>query len=230
MHLGSMVGDGSAYHPDFGKPVPYKFESMPDDPDAQVKITVRRLIENALREYQSPIIEQCAAEALANGGGDPIQGVWAAVKPYIRFRQDYDIAQDLQVDDPRKRSIVETIIPPVAQAWLIKMRGAGVGDCDCFTGYAIALLLALGVPTYMCTVSAEGERPWEFSHIYIVAYPNGQRVPMDISHGPYPGWECPNLGRKREWPVSAEALRPSLVSVIALAAAAGGFLLWRRAA
>lgn len=225
MHLGE-----TAYHPDFGQPVSYQFEAMPDDPDAQVRITVRHLIENALAEFSSPIIQECAAEALRAGGGDPIYGVWLAVKPHMRFRQDFDIAADLQVDDPRKRSIVETIILPSWQAWLIKFRGQGVGDCDCFTGYAAALLLALGIPTYMCTVSAEGERPWEFSHIYIVAYPNGVRTPLDLSHGPYPGWECPNLGRKREWPVSAEALRPSIVPILALAAAAGGYLLWRHAA
>ena len=153
--------------------------------------------------------------------------MWAAIKPHIRFRQDFDIAQDLQSDDPRKRSIVETFIPPAVQALLIQLRGSGVEDCDGFTMYGACLLLALGVPVSMCTVSAERSTPGLFSHVYLVAYWNGMRIPMDLSHGPCPGWECPNLGRVREWVVSGDTIRPSMFVPLLLVAAAGGYLIWK---
>ena len=216
-----------AYHPDFGQLVAYQFEPIPEDPDAQVRFAIHRAIRHMLSDRQKPIIQQAAARALELGGGDPISGVWKAVKPYIRFRQDFDIAADLQVDDSRKQSIVETFIPPAAQAMLIQLRGSGVEDCDGFTMYAGCLLVTLGVPVTMCTVSAERDRPREFSHVYLVAYWNGMRIPMDLSHGPYPGWECPNLDRLREWPVCEETLRPSVFWPLLIAAATGGYLAWK---
>jgi hypothetical protein len=214
-------------HADFPQPIAYQFEAMPDDPDAQVRVAVKKVIGFVLADKETPIIQQAAANALDLGGGDPISGVWKAVKPHIRFRQDYDIAADLQVDDLRKSSIVETFIPPAVQALLIQMRGSGIEDCDGFTMYGACLLAALGVPVSMCTVSAERDRPRLFSHVYLVAYWNGMRIPMDLSHGRYPGWECPNLGRQREWVVSAETLRPSMLLPILLAVGAGLYLVGR---
>lgn len=214
-----------AYHPDFGQPVSYHFETVPDDPDTQVRIAVQRVIRMALDDCSKPIIQQKAQEALCLGNGDPVSGVWKAVKPNIRFRQDTDIAQDLYIEDGRKWDPVETFIAPADQAQLISLRGRGVEDCDGFTTYGVCLLLALGVPVTVCTVAAERRRPNLYSHIYTVAYPNGQRVPMDLSHGPYPGWECPNLGRKREWIVCEQTLQPSLLLPLLLAA--GGYLAWR---
>jgi hypothetical protein len=216
-----------AYHPDFGQLVSYQFESMPEDPDAQVRMAIHKAISMVLDHVAQPIIQRDAARALDLGGGDPIRGVWKLAKPAIRFRQDFDIGQDLQVDDPRKRDIVETFIAPADQAKLIQLRSSGVEDCDGFTMYGACLLLALGVPVSMCTVSAEREKPREFSHVYLVAYWNGTRIPLDLSHGLYPGWECPNLDRLREWPVSFDTIRPSMFLPILLAAAAGGYLIWK---
>lgn len=217
----------TAYHPDFGRPVAYRFEAMPEDPNAQVRMTVERAIRLILDDATAPLIQSEAQKLLC--AENPIIGLWQEIKPRIRFQQDYDSAQRLDTADPRKRQVVETFVPPLWQAWLIKTRGQGFEDCDGFTMYGACLLVALGIPVCMCTVAAERERPWEYSHVYLVAYWNGRRIPLDLSHGPYPGWECPNLGRKREWIVCEETLRPSPVIPLLLAAAAGGYLLWRNA-
>ena len=195
----------SAFHPDFGQTVNYTFEAMPDDPDAQVDQTVDRLIANLNADVGHPVIQEMAGRALDSGAGDPITGVWAEVKPHIAFKQDFDIANDLQTSDRRKESVVETIIRPVDQALLILSRGQGVEDCDGFTGYAACLLTALGVPVSFVTVNADSDVPRQYSHIYIAAYPEGERIALDFSHGPYPGWECPNMGRVKEWPVSGSS-------------------------
>jgi len=230
-----FAGTALTTHPDFGQPVSYQFETMPDDPDAQVRFAIHRAIRLQLDDVSKPVIQQYAARALDLGGGDPIAGVWKAVKPFIRFRQDLDIAADLQIDDvtyrrasgQSRQDLVETFIPPAVQAMLIQLRGSGVEDCDGFTMFAGCLLRALGVPVSMCTVSAERDRPRLFSHVYLVAYWNGQRVPMDLSHGPYPGWECPNLDRMREWPVNEDTLRPSMFWPLLIAGAAGVWLAGR---
>jgi hypothetical protein len=215
-----------AYHPDFGQLVSYQFDRVPDDPDTQVRLAVHAVIRMVLEDCGKPIIQRAAAQALELGGGDPITGAWRAIKPFIQFRQDVDIANDLDIEDTRKRDVVETFLSPATQARLIQLRGFGVEDCDGYTMYAACLLRALGIPTTMCTVAAERDRPRLFSHVYLVAYRNGVRIPMDLSHGPYPGWECPNLDRLREWPVSAETLRPSILLPLLLATAAGAAILW----
>ncbi len=209
-----------AYHPDFGSMVNYEFEQVPDDPDTQVRLAVQKVVGFILEDASSPIIQRNAA--LAAQGGDPIQGVWDQVKPFIKFKQDADIAADLQTSDKRKWNVIESFIRPVDQAMLIQKMGQGVEDCDGFVLYAACLLTALGVPCSLATVAAEPDSR-DFSHIYVVAYPQGKRIPMDTSHGPQPGWECPNI-RIKEWPVSISTLS-SLFWPLAIVAALAWFAL-----
>ncbi|MES2124071.1 MAG: hypothetical protein V4503_05225, partial [Gemmatimonadota bacterium] len=56
-----------------------------------------------------------------------------------------------------------------------------------------------GIPCKFCTVAASEIAPDQYSHVYTVAYPNGERVPMDTSHGKYFGWQAPNWFRRQEW-------------------------------
>lgn len=201
----------TAYHPDFGQVVNYEFEAMPDNADAQVEQTVKKLIGFILEDVHAPVIRQDAAAHTH----DPINGIWNFVKPRIRFKQDVDIAEDLETSDPRKHNIVETIIRPADQAILIRSQGRGVEDCDGFTGYTACLLTALGIPVSFATVQADPDSP-DYSHIYVVAYYKGQRIPLDTSHGEYPGWECPH-GRIREWPVTRGTIMSSIVPVLIVA-------------
>jgi len=191
----------SAYHPGFGQTIRYQFDWLPEDPDGQVAVSIRRMNRLILEDACSPLILQRAGMALQLGQGDPITGVWRTVKPLLRFRQDADIARDLQVDDPRLQDVVEVFIRPVDQELLIRQMGQGFEDCDGFELYAAALLTALGVQTELVTVSADPREPHRYSHVYLAAYQEGRRIPLDFSHGPYPGWECKNLGRRREWPL-----------------------------
>lgn len=196
----------TAYHPDFGTDVNYTFEPMPDDPDGQVATAIPRVCDYLWTDKDAPIIQAKAADCIAEGGGAPhseqtVTGVWNHIKRSMRFRQDSDIANDLQTDDPRKKDIVEVFIRPVDQALLIMLRGMGVEDCDGFTMYGACLLLACGIPCTLVTIAADPDQPQRFSHIYVAAYVNGKRIPLDFSHGAYPGWEGPHLGRIKEWPV-----------------------------
>lgn len=195
-----------AYHPDFGQVVNYTFDPMPDSPDQQVSITIEKLKRYIKEDSASGPIQRLACAI----SGDPIHGLWRAIKPRVRFQQDVDTAESLGTQDSRKHNIVEVIIRPVDQAMLIEQCGEGVEDCDGFTGLTACILTALGIPCKLATVAADRERPDEFSHIYVVAYPEGQRIPLDLSHGPYPGWECPHT-RIREW--SLDSAWPALIAI-----------------
>lgn len=232
----------TAYHPDFGVKVAYQFERMPDDPDAQVRQAVAKAVCFIRQDAQSQPIQQDAARAMQSG--DPIQGVWKLIKPSMKFKQDIDTARDLDDDRAARPSwaskdddIVEVFIRPADQSMLIGLRGVGVEDCDGFTMYGACLLTALGIPCALVTVAADPDRPREFSHIYVAAYPNGPntkpRISLDFSHGEHVGWECPHT-RIREWPVYETPIEKATIALtpIAIAGVLYGLVRWinRRAA
>lgn len=220
---------GEAYHPDFGRPVGYEFVRLPDTPDGQVRSTIGYIRDFVRADSKSPIVREYALEMVRLGEGDPNIGLWRLIKPLIRFRQDEDIAADLASDDARKKDAIEVLIRPVDQLALIALRGMGVGDCDCFHLTGCALLAALGIPSALVTVSANSERPQEFSHVYMASYWNGRRFPLDLSHGEYPGWECPNLGRIEEWPIERGPAEQILEIALPAAAVLLAALLFKKA-
>lgn len=211
-----------AYHPDFGGIVNYSLQALPGSSDGQVRSTVNQVIRYVREDASSPFIQEEARKMLALGSGDPNIGCWSLLKPAMKFKRDEAIAEDLQAEDDKKADIIEVLIRPLDQWLLIKLKGMGIGDCDCWNMYAACLLTALGVPCSLATVSADEDRPHEFSHIYLVSYAGGIRTPLDISHGEYAGWECPNLGRIKEWKVNltrADRVEDGLIVIGALAAA-----------
>lgn len=217
---------GLAYHPDFGGPIGYEFERMPEDADGQVAQTIARLRSNARRDAADPLIGELAQRAVRLGEApgrtraqQAMYGAWALIKPNIRFRHDEDIAGDLAINDPRKADVVEVIIPPRDQARLIA-QGGGVEDCDGFAGFASCLFTRLGIPCSFVTVAGDPAEPNRFTHVYLACYADGTRTALDFSHGPAPGWECPNAGRIKEWPVSGSSfdLASALVPVAVVAA------------
>lgn len=218
---------GHAYHPAFGTEIRYRWDRMPEDPDAQVRQTMAKVLDYIEADASHPIIQAAARRALELGGGDPVVGTWLFVTAFMRFREDFDLAADLAVDDSRKEDVVEVLIRPIDQAALIALRGVGVEDCDGWEMLAACLLTALGVPCALVTVSADEHNPEQFSHVYLAVYENGERIAIDFSHGPYIGWECPNLGRLVEWPVAAASAWRVLLPVLTLIA---GYVFIRRLA
>lgn len=191
----------TAFHPDFERPVNYSIESLPESSDGQVAATISKMLRYIRADRKSPFIQMEVEKMLALGGGDPNQGLWKLVKPSMRFKRDERIADDLVSADPRISDTIEVLIRPADQWLLIQMRGLGIGDCDCFSMYGGCLLFAAGVPCSLVTVDADEQEPGIFSHVYLASYYGGVRTALDLSHGEYPGWECPNGGRVQEWPI-----------------------------
>jgi hypothetical protein len=80
------------------------------------------------------------------------------------------------------------------------------GDCAIFSECLGAFLTSFGVPFEFVTVAANPNEPGIFSHVFVYAVmPDGQRLPLDASHGKYPGWQVPSahVSRRQVWPVTA---------------------------
>lgn len=194
---------GVMNHPALG-PVRYSIKEVSDVPDEQVAQTIDLMREYAWEDSQSPTIRQDVAQCAA---GDPLDDTWSYLSRR-EGRRSMQFVRDEQTGAPfadigRWNPIVETLMRPCDQATC----PAPQGDCDDFSMYGAAHLLARGVPVSYCTVAADGADPTIYSHVYLVAYPRsgkyaGRRVPVDLSHGPYVGWETENrFGKRTEWPV-----------------------------
>lgn len=203
-------------HPQLGR-VNFTAAAMPDNPDAQVDQTIALMRRYALEDSRSPQIAADVRHALGTmdtgrwrtTAGWPLEALFTWVKHKIRFTQDADLGQPLEQAGvlPAGNPVVEVLIRPVDISL-----GAGHGDCDDFSMYLAAMLCAVGIPCSFATVAADPAIPGQYSHVYVVAYPDGpsgrgshQRIPMDTSHGPYLGWEVPNqYGKLREWPICGQ--------------------------
>lgn len=196
---------GSMYHPALGQ-VRYSLQETSDDPDQQVADTIGLMRTYANQDAANPILQEDVARAWQSD--DAIGDTFAYLRRDgargMRFVRDESTGQPFEQGPGGWRPIVEALIRPADQALLANPQG----DCDDFAQYGAGHLLSRGVPCSYATVGVDSGAPQTFTHVYLVAYPKdgpyaGQRVPMDLSHGPHPGWEVPNpFGKFREWPLS----------------------------
>jgi transglutaminase-like putative cysteine protease len=127
--------------------------------------------------------------------------VYEWVKKNFEFSPDEERARFLPVEKPG--DIVEILVRPLDVSLLLRGGQRNQEDCDGYSTYIAALLTALGVKCSFVTVAANPDYPGVFSHVYVAAYCDGDRVALDASHGKFFGWEAPadRVSRKREWPV-----------------------------
>jgi hypothetical protein len=83
---------------------------------------------------------------------------------------------------------------------LTKRRPAG--DCAVYTPLICAALGTLGIHYEFVTLACDPREPDLYTHVYARAVlRDGSRLPLDASHGKYPGWEVPREHqiRKQVW-------------------------------
>jgi hypothetical protein len=202
---------GLMQHPTLGQ-VRYSITEVSDVPDEQVAATLDLMRQYVIEDAARPELQADVAQARQTG--EPIADTWEYLKRNggrgMRFVRDESTGAPFEVGQiPQPggwRPVVETLMRPADQAQFSSPQG----DCDDFAMYGAAHLRALGVPVAFATVGADPREPDVFSHIYLVAYPqtgqfSGQRVPIDLSHGPYIGWEVPGAQslKYREWPLQS---------------------------
>ncbi len=185
-------------HPSYGS-IQYEATSISDDPDTQVAQTCALMAKYVREDADSPeILTDCIE---ASGSTDPATiaaDCWAFVRGRIQFVNDEVTAQPFT--GMFRDGIVETLVRPRDMS---AMQGKRTGDCDDFSMYLAALLTANNIPCKFVTLAADPADPSRYSHVYVAAYIDGQRLPLDASHGPHAGWEAPNKFWKRaEWPIA----------------------------
>lgn len=198
-------GTGKLSHPVLGN-ARYTLTPVQAGGDGQTADVISLMRRYAVEDAAHPHIREQArlirAEA-ATQGMAPYEAAYWWVKNRLRFVRDEITAtpvhgiEGLGADDV----IVETLIRPADMAALPE--GSRVGDCDDYSMYLASLLTALGYDAAYATIAAD-QNSNDYSHVYVVIRDNGVRVPLDASHGGYPGWEAPEAGRTsryREWPV-----------------------------
>lgn len=204
----TMMAARAITHPSMGK-VRMSVTQTSDDPDQQVADTIALMRQYALEDAGSIEIQQDArflrtatdsafrreprsAQVYAS------DAAWRLVKATIHFTEDGTLAEPIRAAGINRDPIVEVLIRPVDIS-----NGAHQGDCDDYSMYLASLLTALGIPCSFATLAADPQNPTAYSHVYVVAYPDGRRYPLDASHGQHPGWEAPNrFGKRKEWPVA----------------------------
>ena len=224
--LGSLPRTGWMDHPSLGR-VKYSIKEVGDDPNEQVAATIGLMREYAGADAYDPGLQADVSRAWRSDDaiGDTFNYLRKGGERGMQFVPDESTGAPFEsAERPGGwRPVVETLIRPADQALLPNPQG----DCDDFSQYGAAHLLARGVPCSYATVGVEPTDPNVFSHVYLVAYPKdgpyaGQRVPLDLSHGPYVGWEAPNpWGKFCEWPLAGSGLFEWGLM------AAGGYLLYR---
>jgi len=181
--------------------VRYSLELASDDPDEQVQQVISTMARYVREDARSIPIRQEAA-ALVSSGGDSLSAVFHHVKHRMRFVRDETLGRPWE--EASGIPVAEVLVRPVdmATAGASYNIPAAQGDCDDYVMYAAALLRAMGIETRFVTLAADPQDPSRYSHVYLVAYHQDQRIPLDVSHGDYPGWEAPNYyGKRREWGV-----------------------------
>ena len=180
----------------------FQARELTGDPDTQVAQTMRVMGQRVSEDSANPIFQAYAGRVFdgvdLNDKEAVIDRAYQHVHDSIHFQRDEDSGAGLG-DIP---DLVEFIVRPVDMAQYID-QGNAIGDCDDFSMLLAALLATRGIPSKFCTVAASNEFPDQFSHVYVVTYLNGERIPLDASHGDYPGWEVSNRYDKRaEWSTS----------------------------
>lgn len=211
----------SFYHPAFGHPINATATEVSDDPDTQVAQTIALMDQYSSEDARSPeVLEHVRRTSYT---GDLIIDSFRDVQRRIRFAQDEETAAPFA--SWMKGPIVEILIRPVD---MLRMRDPQE-DCDGFAMSLRSMLLARGIPAGFRTRAVDPDEPGRYSHVYAIADCRGGKcgpvwdgiIPLDASHGRYPGWECPNpYGRSADW-----ALGGSWLPIV-LWTAGVGLLLW----
>jgi hypothetical protein len=182
----SQVSDSEAGA--FLRADPNTVQASMDDPDLQVAQIVSLMTAVVRHSQGDPIIAAAWRDAWDKFKGvtfgDEAQCCWWYAKYVVKFVHHSELLRDwlFSLDD------IQLLISPDA---LLRMQGPK-GDCAIFTTLIQALLAYRGIPYETVTVAVNPLMPEFFGHVYPQAVrENGSRIPLDASHGKYPGWEVP---------------------------------------
>lgn len=201
-------GRGVVDHPALGRGLRYEITPVEWGGDGQTADVIGLMRRYALEDAGSAVIKADVERAKAYRPDLPWhEAAYWWVKDRLRFTRDEQTARPVAaiegLDAGDGNVVVETLIRPVDMASLPD--GMREGDCDDYSMYLASLLTAMGYRVWFATLAASPDST-DYSHVYVVVRDGeGNRIPLDASHGGYPGWEAPEAGRGmryREWAVN----------------------------
>lgn len=180
------------------------------DTDTSTKQTIQKMCEYIDAGVTDDVCRGWALQSLryAMNSEDAAQrcwGVWWLVKHAVKFAKDEP--RLFAVGEPEALDLL------IAPAVLVREK-APKEDCDGFTMLVCCLLKILGIQSVIVTVAADPESPERWSHVFPMALVNGG-LPLDASHGKFPGWMVPrrHIFRWQAWDLSGnpvQAFPPAL--------------------
>jgi hypothetical protein len=174
------------------------------DPDTATAQTIQIMCGHVKRASQDEFVRAMARSAQAQFAR--LSGVSAAdaqsiagaafwwCKVFIKFvHHDFIIRQRLG-----ETGHLQGLISPEVLVRMDKPQG----DCAIFSECVAAFLTVFGIPFEFVTAAVNPKEPEIFSHVYLYAVlPDGSRLPLDASHGDYPGRQVPSVhvSRRQVW-------------------------------
>lgn len=182
---------------------PYRVEAS-SDPDTAVSQVVGIMAGHVRNAATDDSVRQYARSAALQFGGlsgdtsdaNRVAAVacWWWAKLYIKFVHHETLMRQILGESDNFQGLIAPEI-------LVRM-DKPEGDCAIFTELVAAFLRALGVGYEFVTVAVNPREPDIYSHVYLYAVmQDGTRVPLDASHGDYPGWQVPSsrVTRRQVW-------------------------------
>jgi hypothetical protein len=181
------------------------------DNDKVTQQTIRTMARYVRESLKDPLVLSAASQAQRRFGsgstapGDArsrrmldVWGVFWFIKHLVKFQSDDGKAlQYPQLAQDSGDWLQDLLVSPSV---LLRMQQPKE-DCDGFTMLAAAMLAALDIPAYIVTVAADPKEPSRWSHVFAAAVIDGKTIPLDTSHGLYPGWMVPqeHIYRIQAW-------------------------------
>ncbi len=181
------------------------------DSDTDTATSIRIMCEDARQSAQDQGVRETAAAAVAQLGnlsGDMddaariAAGAWWYCKLFVKFVHHESIIRQRLGQAGHLQGLISPAV-------LIRM-DRPEGDCAIFSSCIAAFLQALGVPFEFVTVAVNPSEPSVYSHVFLYAVmPDGRRIPLDASHGDYPGWQVPSahVTRRQVWDASGNPVQ-----------------------
>lgn len=166
--------------------VPYRWRGSPAMPAAQF-------------QHLDPASRQCVMVATAD---------WWFTKHFIHFVQDQGLVQKLT----GLPEALEGLMSPEVLIRCVEPEG----DCDDFTMFLGSLLQCQGIDWEIVTLACSRRQPGVWSHVFPRAVIGNMRMPLDASHGSFPGWSVPgrDIQRMAVWDRNGQLVTPPQQEVI----------------
>jgi hypothetical protein len=127
---------------------------------------------------------------------------WWWVRHFIHFTEDSRILAKLGGDP----NALEALIDPAVMIRMVHPEG----DCDCFSMFLAGLLECQGLDWQIVTLACSRRQPGIWSHVFPRLVLDGLYIPLDASHGKFPGWSVParDIQRFQAWDKNGDPVNP----------------------